>query len=129
MGLALCQTTWDPSLCALTASRIGRGSFLTDVISWRPWDPLYLEYLLVGGARAGEEGLNVIEFLLKEGKVDVNCRVRVGDSLETPLAAAVEQGNLEVIRFLLEQPGIDIALCGEYGRPPFLHLLRNSRSV
>lgn len=45
------------------------------------------------------------------------------------MTAAAEQGHLEVIRFLLEQPGIDIALCGEYEWPPFLHLLRNSRSV
>ncbi|KAH7383520.1 ankyrin repeat-containing domain protein [Cadophora sp. MPI-SDFR-AT-0126] len=92
-------------------------------------DPLYLEYLLVGGARAGEEGLHVIEFLLQEGKVDVNCRVRVDDGLETPLTAAAEQGNLEVIRYLLEQPGINVALCGKYEWPPFLHFLRNSRSV
>jgi ankyrin repeat protein len=92
-------------------------------------DPLYLEYALVVGARAGEKGLDMVEFLLKEGNVDVNCQVKVDDSLETPLIAAAELGNLEVIRFLLEQPGIDITLCGKYEWPPFLHLLRNSRSV
>lgn len=47
----------------------------------------------------------------------------------TPLTAAVERNHSKIIRYLLEQPHIDVTVCGEYNWPPFLHLLRSIRSV
>jgi hypothetical protein len=88
-------------------------------------DPLYVEYALVTGMMEHGKAWDMIEFILKTIKVNINCRVKIDDDWETPLAAAAEEGNLEAIRFLLKQPEIDTTLCGKYGWPPFLCLLNN----
>ncbi|MCJ1339646.1 hypothetical protein MMC09_004936 [Bachmanniomyces sp. S44760] len=92
-------------------------------------DPIYLEYLLVLAAQAGERQVHMIGMLLQKGNVDVNCRLRVRGRFRTPLTASAEQGSLCVISCLLKQPGIDTAVCGDYDWPPFFHLLRSAHSI
>jgi ankyrin repeat protein len=92
-------------------------------------DQLQLEYAFVLGCKAGEAGLQTMELILNVDNFDINCRVRIGSSVMAPLTAAAELSHFKIIRYLLEQPRIDVTVCGEYNWPPFLHLLRSIRSV
>ena len=87
--------------------------------------PLHVDYIFILACRQAQLDVRLVNSLQKRSEFDINCQIRVGPHVVTPLTSAAELGHLEVIQFLLGQPGIDNALCGSHGWPPFLQLLRN----
>mmetsp|Transcript_21530 Transcript_21530/g.40338 ORF Transcript_21530/g.40338 Transcript_21530/m.40338 type:complete len:206 (-) Transcript_21530:152-769(-) len=70
---------------------------------------------LICGAMGGSE--DVVRFLVEEGKANVNS----GRGDETPLIAAVCEGNLGVVRYLVEETDVDINVKGHGGRTALEH--------
>ncbi|KAJ1714201.1 ankyrin repeat domain protein [Aspergillus flavus] len=60
---------------------------------------------------------------------DVNCKIMINGQFETPLTAAAEKGNLEILATLIDHPNIDLTICGKYNWPAFLHLLASPLSI
>jgi ankyrin repeat protein len=60
---------------------------------------------LVTGARGGKSDIGVVKALLLRKDVDINAK---SNSKQTPLMEAVWQGNLEVMKLLLEYKNVDI---------------------
>ncbi|KAL4889983.1 ankyrin repeat-containing domain protein [Aspergillus ambiguus] len=73
-------------------------------------------YALLLAAKADNNaGLRLVNFLLAETVADVNCRIKINrpsaKQCETPLTAAAEKGNLEVLATLLDHPNISLKEC------------------
>ncbi|KAJ5722305.1 hypothetical protein N7488_000340 [Penicillium malachiteum] len=89
-------------------------------------DPLYRGYALLY-AVTNRQGHSLVR-LLVEGtdlRETLNRRVRVEEEFETPITAAAESGNLTIVQGLIAFPETEIAACGKYGWPAFIHLLAN----
>ncbi|GMF75684.1 unnamed protein product [Aspergillus oryzae] len=88
------------------------------------------DYALLLATKAGRNaGLRLVEFLLGESMPDVNCKIMINGQFETPLTAAAEKGNLEILATLIDHPNIDLTICGKYNWPAFLHLLASPLSI
>lgn len=95
-----------------------------------PLDNLYFEYGLILAASASHNsGLRMARGLLQKTGINVNRRIRINSHMETPLTAAAEKGNLEVLALLSNHPDIDLAIRGKYNWPASFHLLASSQSV
>ncbi|KAJ5709787.1 hypothetical protein N7493_010078 [Penicillium malachiteum] len=89
-------------------------------------DPLYRGYALLYAA-TNRQGHSLVRLLVTgtDLRETLNRRVRVEEEFETPLTAAAESGNLTIIQGLSAFPETDVAACGKYGWPAFIHLLGN----
>ncbi|KAJ5947319.1 hypothetical protein N7466_000334 [Penicillium verhagenii] len=92
-------------------------------------NPLYFDYLLLLAAKI-KENHDFINLLLTGSKkwghkLNVNCKIKVESHFETPLTAAAENGNDNVLRLLVHHPDIDSTICGKKDWPAIIHLLRN----
>ena len=65
---------------------------------------------LRGACRAGN--IEVVEEILGTRQVDINARDYDGD---TPLTSAVKNGHLNIVRRLLQHPGVDVNAPGAPG--------------
>ena len=92
--------------------------------------PVFLGYALLLAAKADRNGgLRLMQFLLEETAGDPNCKIKINVQFETPLTAAAEKGNLEILAALIDHPNTSLTLAGKYGWPAFLHLLANPHSI
>ncbi|KAE8323055.1 ankyrin repeat-containing domain protein [Aspergillus sergii] len=95
-----------------------------------PLHRILCDYALLLAAKAGRNaGLRLVRFLLGESMADVNCKIVINGQFETPLTAAAEKGNLEILATLVDHPSIDLTICGKYNWPAFLHLLASPLSI
>ncbi|GMG47200.1 unnamed protein product [Aspergillus oryzae var. brunneus] len=95
-----------------------------------PLHRVFFDYALLLATKAGRNaGLRLVEFLLGESMPDVNCKIMINGQFETPLTAAAEKGNLEILATLIDHPNIDLTICGKYNWPAFLHLLASPLSI
>lgn len=95
-----------------------------------PWNHIFLDYALLLAAKADRNaGLRLMEFLLGETMADSNVKIKINGQFETPLTAAAEKGNLEILAALIERPNTNLTLCGKYNWPAFLHLLASPHSI
>ncbi|KAJ6016558.1 hypothetical protein N7540_011149 [Penicillium herquei] len=87
--------------------------------------------LLLASKADCDAGLRLVNLLLEgdDPLADANCTIRIEGDIETPLTAAAEHGNLEVLAVLIQRPGISLTTCGKYGWPAFLHLLASPQSI
>ncbi|KAJ5709933.1 hypothetical protein N7493_009525 [Penicillium malachiteum] len=88
--------------------------------------PTLFNYALILAAKADRNsGMRLLNLLLGGDNplADVNCRIKIHGEIETPLTCAAGQANLEILAILIQHPDIDLALCGKYGWPAFIHLL------
>ncbi|KAJ5948731.1 hypothetical protein N7454_002038 [Penicillium verhagenii] len=105
------------------------GHFLRHHCEESEMNPLYFDYLLLLAAKFKENHDFISLFFTgstKWGhKVNVNCKIKVESHFETPLTAAAENGNDNVLRLLVGHPDIDSTICGKKDWPAIIHLLRN----
>lgn len=60
---------------------------------------------------------------------DVNCRIKINGQFETPLTAAAEAGNLEILTALIDHSNTSLTICGKYDWPAFLHFIACDQSI
>jgi ankyrin repeat protein len=95
-----------------------------------PMDRVYLDYALLLAAKAERNtGLRLSDYLLREYLVDANSQIKINADLETPLTAAAEYGNLDILELLISHPNTNFTICGKFKWPAFLHLLANSHAM
>lgn len=95
-----------------------------------PMDRVYLDYALLLAAKAERNtGLRLSDYLLREYLVDANSQIKINADLETPLTAAAEHGNLDILELLISHPNTNFTICGKFKWPAFLHLLANSHAM
>lgn len=95
-----------------------------------PLNCVFLNYALLLAAKAERNaGLRLMEILLGETVADPSCKIKIKGDFETPLTAAAERCNLEILTALFDRPDINLKLCGKYNLPAFLHLLASRDSV
>ena len=93
---------------------------------------VFFDYALLLSAKADRnKGLQLMKLLLQEPNcmADVNCKIKINQRFETPLTAAAEAGNLEILAALIDHPNTNLTICGKYNWPAFLHLLANLQSI
>jgi ankyrin repeat protein len=73
---------------------------------------------VVAGVPGGKSDIGVVKALLSRKYVDVNAKG--GFLLHTPLLRAVGQGNVEVMKLLLESKKVDINCVDFQGDPPLV---------
>ncbi|KAJ5157118.1 uncharacterized protein N7482_008218 [Penicillium canariense] len=92
----------------------------------------FFDYALLLAAKADRNaGLRLVNLLLEEREfmADANCKIKIDEQTETPLTAAAEKGNLEILATLMDRPNTKLTICGKYKWPAFLHLLATSESI
>jgi ankyrin repeat protein len=95
-----------------------------------PLHHLFWDYALLLAAKADRNaGLRLVEFLLGDFMANVNCKIMINERFETPLTAAAENGNLEILAALMDHPNTNVTICGKYDWPAFLHLLASPLSI
>ncbi|CAI7613752.1 unnamed protein product [Penicillium viridicatum] len=93
---------------------------------------LFFDYALLLSTKGDHNaGLRLAKLLLKEPNpmADVNCRIKINGRFETPLTAAAEAGNLEILAALIDCPATSLSICGKYNWPAFLHFLASPQSL
>lgn len=93
---------------------------------------LFFDYALLLSTKVDHNaGLRLAKLLLKEPNpmADVNCRIKINGRFETPLTAAAEAGNLEMLAALIDGPTTNLSICGKYNWPALLHFLVSPQST
>ena len=79
--------------------------------------PLHSGNPLAAAAEGGS--IEIVKFLVQEGKADVNMVLQCGD-YGSALAAAAEGGSIEIVKFLVQEGKADVNMiikCGNFGSP------------
>ncbi|KGO75095.1 hypothetical protein PITC_058470 [Penicillium italicum] len=93
---------------------------------------LFFDYALLLSTKADRNaGLRLVHLLLEKSNpmADVNCRIKINGHFETPLTAAAEAGNLEILTVLIDHSNTSLTICGKYDWPAFLHLIACEQSI
>lgn len=93
---------------------------------------LFFDYALLLSTKADRNaGLRLVHLLLEKSNpmADVNCRIKINGHFETPLTAAAEAGNLEILTVLIDHSNTSLTICGKYDWPAFLHFIACDQSI
>lgn len=93
---------------------------------------LFFDYALLLSSKADRNaGLRLVQLLLEEPTpmADVNCRIKINGQFETPLTAAAEAGNLEILTALIDHSNTRLTICGKNDWPAFLHFIACDQSI
>lgn len=111
----------------------------TEILEYLP-DELHFEFCDQKRAEKGEEPLHllhlacqykpklsVVKFLVEKG-CDINhWNERFQGN--TPLHYALEQGGLDVVKYLLDRPSVDVNVLNEYESTPLLCVFRRNKNL
>ncbi|KAJ6004652.1 hypothetical protein N7540_013021 [Penicillium herquei] len=95
-------------------------------------DCAFFNYALLLASKADRNvGLRLVNLLLEGDHplANSNCMIEIESDTETPLTAAAEKGNLDILAVLIQRHDINLKTCGKYGWPAFLHLLASPESI